>query len=67
MEFIKSIKNTHFSGSFFHKETTEAEKILNEDAEKEIGASVVSSDNYLIETEEKKKLKNGKVDKKNDV
>lgn len=28
------------------------------DAEKEIGASVVSSDNYLIETEEKKKIKN---------
>ncbi len=37
------------------------------DAEKEIGASVISSDNYLIETEEKKKIKKGKIDKKNDV
>lgn len=30
------------------------------DAEKEIGASVISSDNYLIEPEEKKKLNKGK-------
>jgi len=30
------------------------------DTEREIGANVVSSDNYLIESEEKKKLKKGK-------